>query len=695
MTISEHGLRRLTWVIAGVYVLGGVVAVVLDHTSGYQSDYFFGIILLSFPAVGFVVLQKRPRNTLGWLMLAMGVAAALPFQDYAEYALVKGLPGATVGLALSEPTWVPFIGISGFLLLLFPDGHLPTPRWRWFGWLCGIGLVLLSFVVLFGSGTFGDIGHPEIQNPWGLKALDALGGWIYVTTIFAPLVVIGGAVAVFRRLRRATDPVERQQLRWLAWAALLIAGGYTFAFIPELVLGSETSNWNDVFASIAVGSFLLIPITIGIAILRYRLYDIDVVIRKTVVFAVLAAFIAIVYVGLVAGISVVVSNVSSTIASAIAAAVVALAIQPVRRWAQRTADRIVYGQRATPYEVLTEFGENLAETYGADDVLQRLARVLGEGVGADRACVWLGPDGTRRVVAAWPEESPAEGDDDLVEPVRHQGEVLGALSVTMPPNDPIDQPRTELVTGLAAQAGLVLRNVGLVEDLRESRRRLVAAQDLERRKLERNIHDGAQQQLVALTVKLRLARQVLGKDPARVDGMLDELAGETQRALEDLRDLARGIYPPLLADKGLGAALEAQASRSPVPVSVEAAGVGRYAPEVEAAVYFSCLEAMQNIAKYAAATAATIQLREVPGRLEFRIHDDGVGFDAAATSYGTGLQGIADRLAALGGALAVASAPGSGTTITGSLPAQTAGAKVSADGASPAVPAEPLGVTRS
>src|SRR4051794_28137195 len=195
MSMSDHALRRLTWAVAAFYVVGGIVAVVLDRASGYAGDYFFAVILLAFPVVGFVVLQKRPRNTLGWLMLAMGVPAVIPFQDYAEYALVKGLPGASVGLALSEPTWVPFIGVSGFLLLLFPDGHLPTPRWRWFGWLCGIGLVVLSLVVLFGSGTFGDIGHPEIQNPWGLKALDALGGWIYVTTIFAPLVVIGGGGA--------------------------------------------------------------------------------------------------------------------------------------------------------------------------------------------------------------------------------------------------------------------------------------------------------------------------------------------------------------------------------------------------------------------------------------------------------------------------------------------------------------------
>ena len=386
-------------------VLSGAVSISLDQASGFHTDWGFAVILLAFPVTAIVVLHKRPRTTLAWLMLGMGFVVTLPFQDYAEYALAKGLPGAGVGLALSEPTWVPFIGISGFLLLLFPDGHLPSPRWRWFAWTCAVGLVVLSLAVLFGPGTFGDIGHPEIENPLGLHALDALGGWIYIVTIFAPLVVVGGAVAIIRRLRRATDPIERQQLKWLAWAAGIIAASYVFAFIPELLFGTDTSNWNDWVSKIAIGSFILIPVTIGMAILRYRLYDIDVVIRKTVVFAVLAGFIAVVYVAIVAGISVVVGSLSSTVASAIAAAVVALAIQPVRRWAQRTADRIVYGKRATPYEVLTEFGENLAETYGADDVLARLARVLGEGVGAERARVWLGADGTRRVVAAWPGEA--------------------------------------------------------------------------------------------------------------------------------------------------------------------------------------------------------------------------------------------------------------------------------------------------
>lgn len=699
MTMSDQRLRRLALAIYGLSVFGLVTGTYLSIASN-SGDPFFSVIVFTFPTVGAIVLSRRPRTNLGWLMLAMGAPFALPLDGYADYALAHGiaLPGAGALLGIMNASWVPFIGISGYLLLLFPDGHLPSPRWRWFAWLCGIGLATLALLIIFSPGPLEDMGHPEIQNPLGTSFVGALGDWIFAFVIFAPLIVVGGAVAIIQRLRRERDPVQRQQLRWLAWAAGLIAFLYVIAFLPQAAFGGQAGDsWESVLGSVAACSFVLIPITIGIAVLRYRLYEIDVVIRKTVVVAVLAGFIAIVYMALVAGIGIFVGTRSrdiGVVAAAIAAALVAVAFQPVSRWARRLADRLVYGKRATPYEVLTTFGSNLADTYAAEDVLSRIARVLAEGVGAERARVWLGADAARRVVASWPDDAGSGGADDVVEDVRHRGDVLGALTVRMPASDPIDEPRAKLVSDLAAQAGLVLRNVTLVEDLRESRRRLVAAQDLERRKLERNIHDGAQQQLVALTVKLRLARQVLGKDPSRVDGMLDELAGETQRALEDLRDLARGIYPPLLADKGLGAALEAQAARSPVPVTVEAAGIGRYAPEVEAAVYFSCLEALQNVAKYAAAATATVHLRETPGRLEFVVHDDGVGFDTTATSYGTGLQGIADRLAALDGTLAVASAPGRGTTITGSLPAETAGAKVSADGTLPAVPAEPLGATR-
>jgi signal transduction histidine kinase len=238
----------------------------------------------------------------------------------------------------------------------------------------------------------------------------------------------------------------------------------------------------------------------------------------------------------------------------------------------------------------------------------------------------------------------------------------------MPANDPLDVRRSKLIHDLATQAGPVLRNVRLIEELKASRQRLVAAQDEERRRLERNIHDGAQQQLVALSVKQRLAATFVGRDDDRVRAILDQLQGETNAALEDLRDLARGIYPPLLADRGLVAALEAQARKAPFRVDVDGGEVGRFGQDVEAAVYFSCLEALQNIGKYAEASTATIVLSNGSGELRFRVSDDGRGFDPDATGYGTGLTGIADRLAALGGSVRVTSAPGAGTTVEGSVP---------------------------
>ena len=229
--------------------------------------------------------------------------------------------------------------------------------------------------------------------------------------------------------------------------------------------------------------------------------------------------------------------------------------------------------------------------------------------------------------------------------------------------------KEKLVRDLAAQAGLVLRNVRLVEDLRASRQRLVAAQDEERRRLERNIHDGAQQQLVALAVKARLAGQLTERDPAKAAEMLIQIEAETQTALEDLRDLARGIYPPLLADRGLVAALEAQSRKSQRRRRAWSAdAVGRYSADVEATVYFCALEALQNVAKYAAADRTVIRSVASNGSLSFEVEDDGRGFDPDAVATGTGLQGMADRLAAVGGSLEIRSAPGQGTTVAGHVP---------------------------
>jgi signal transduction histidine kinase len=356
-----------------------------------------------------------------------------------------------------------------------------------------------------------------------------------------------------------------------------------------------------------------------------------------------------------------------------------MAFRPVMRFGRRVADRLVYGRRATPYEVLTEFSERVGTSYATEDVLPRMAQVLGEGTGAQVARIWLLVGNEFRAPAAWPEDTaPAtpvrarpgafEVPGEAVTEVRDRGEVLGALSVRMPASDPMSPAKERLVRDLAAQAGLVLRNVRLVEDVRASRQRLVAAQDEERRRLERNIHDGAQQQLVALAVKARLARQLTEREPAKAAEILGQIEAETQTALEDLRDLARGIYPPLLADRGLVAALEAQSRKAPVPVSVQADSVGRYSADVEATVYFCTLEALQNVAKYAGTDRTVIRLSQSNGSLSFEVMDEGRGFDPNEVATGSGLQGMADRLAAVGGSLEIRSAPGSGTTVTGRVP---------------------------
>jgi signal transduction histidine kinase len=314
--------------------------------------------------------------------------------------------------------------------------------------------------------------------------------------------------------------------------------------------------------------------------------------------------------------------------------------------------------------------------------------VLASATGADRAEAWIRVGAELRPAAIWPRGSPPSaivtiGTDDGLPPferasravaVTHGGELLGALSLLKPPNEPLTSTEDELLRHLASQAGLVLRNAALtaelratIDELRASRRRLVEAQDAERRKIERNLHDGAQQQLIAVTIQLALLAES-ADDPAAVRELAPVVKDGVRAALGELRDLARGIYPPLLADQGLISALQAQARKASLPVEIDADGIGRYPQDAEAAVYFCTLEALQNITKYASASRAKVGLSCSEGSLQFTVTDDGTGFDTATTRHGTGLQGMADRLAALGGALQVRSQPGHGTTLSGVLP---------------------------
>jgi signal transduction histidine kinase len=694
--------RYLAWALFALVLLeivGGATFDILARTKGAPATFHLGDLgyvaaFLLFPIVGLALATRRPENALGWLMLVIGVVAFQFPSGYGDYAIVAGLPGASWALASTTWTWVPVIGLAGiFVPLLFPDGHLPSPGWRWFARVVAAGMVVASLAILLSPGNLADFGYPRIRNPFGIEAIRSLVPVGIASIAMIPLGVVGAAVSLVVRFRRS-GPTERLQIRWLASTLVVVAVSYVIAMLVTAAASAGWTSgggWIAALQNYAILLFALIPISIGIAVLRYHLYDIDVVVRKTVIVAAIAIFFTAVYVSVVGGIGALIEAHSTTVLSFLAAALVAALFQPVLRWSRRLADRIVYGKRATPYEVLSDFSERVAGTYAAEDVLPRMARVVAEGVGAASAYVWLKRDERWRVAASWPpdiktaEEVSTTGPGlpelpgaDAAFAVEHQGELLGALAVAMPAADPIDEAKAKLVSDLAAQAGLVLRNVGLTDELRSrlqdleaAQKRLVAAQNEERRRIERNLHDGAQQQLVALAVKQRLATSLVRRDPDAAARLLEELQAESTEALENLRDLAHGIYPPILADRGLVEALESQARRATVPVSVEADSIGRYEQEIEAAAYFCCLEALQNVAKYAAASKATIALAGDDGWLRFAVTDDGAGFDPEETPLGSGLQGMEDRLAALGGDLGIHSEPGAGTTVTGRIPVAT------------------------
>jgi signal transduction histidine kinase len=675
-------VRTGRWMAGGVAVVsaaliaGGLALAYADRhrvpadlTAWDFSDVFGQVANLAVPVVGFVLASRRPANRIGWLFLAAGLALGLSSFStaYALHALVA-VPGSwPAGRAagwLSNWVWVIPYAMLALVFVLFPTGRPRSPRWRAVVWFVGGAFALavadqVAEAVHDWADPFATVTQPSPPDVTAAYALMAVA-------------LVASVVALVVRFARSSGE-ERLQLKWFAVAAAaLVATLIPWLLTDVLVTGLLVSL-----------AFVYLCVAIAIAVLKYRLYEIDIVINRAVLYGTLAAFITVVYFGLVVGVGTVVGNRRNPLLSALAAAVVAVAFQPLRQRAARLANRIVYGKRATPYQVLSDFARRIGGAYASEDVLPQMARVVAAGTGADRVVVWLRVGGELRPEAV--SDGPAEGkplrvqgqvmpslpDADVSVPVIYQGELLGAISIRMPRGEPLRPAGEQLVADVASQAGLALSNAGLVEDLRASRQRLVAAQDEERRRLERNLHDGAQQDLVALAIKLRLAGATV-EDVDQARQAFGELQADATGALENLRDLAHGIYPPMLADLGLAAALNAQAAKSTVPVTVQADGIGRYPQDTEAAVYFCCLEALQNIAKYARASQARISLRARNGTLSFTVSDDGAGYDAARTPMGSGQRNMADRLAALGGRLEVRSAPSQGTTITARLPVPSA-----------------------
>ena len=658
---------------------------------------------IAYATLGALII-RRAGNRVGWLML--GESAALMFLALGSAYAVTGitthpgtLPAPRVVGALAECDFIPaFAGLAA-MLLLFPTGRLPSRRWRpaTAAGLLVTCLTLAGFTVSSRLVALPAPGGDSLmfRNPLAVRPLGPVLAASPIGTLNGlPLlfvVLLGGALVSLIARYRAGDRKLRQQMKWLALAAGTVLTAQVVA--PLALAAGQGGKAVESAAYTVVPIIVLfgIPAVMAIAILRHGLFDIDVIISRAVVYGLLSAAFTAVYAGIVLGIGTVAGHRGGPVLTVAAAVCIALLFQPLRHRFRQFANRLVYGERATPYQVLSDFAEDMAEQLDFTGAVDRMVTVLAGATGADRAEAWIRVGAQLRPVAVWPRESdpppavpldpsgalpPFESASRAVA-VRHSGELLGALSLHKPRNEPLTGAEDKLLQHLASQAGLVLRNARLtadlrttIEELRASRRRLVEAQDAERRKIERNLHDGAQQQLIALRIQLALLEDA-AEDPAAVRQITPLLKAGLRAALDDLRDLARGIYPPLLAEQGLVAALQAQVRKTPLPVLIDADGIERYPPDTETTVYFCTLEALQNIAKYAGATRAGIRLACPDGSLQFIISDDGAGFDTATARHGSGLQGMADRLAALGGTLDIHSQPGHGTTLTGQLPVPT------------------------
>ncbi len=682
VVVARAGLALAVGLVAATLVLLGLTwsGEVSPLSASDVQDALLVGVFFAYSVVGALIVIRLPQNRVGWIFLASGLFLQVWIFSYryAAYGLVVR-PGSLPAVELMAWTsaWSLVLGLGlafTFLLLVFPTGRLVSRRWGAVAWFAAfaIGFTTITWATSPGPLSVFD----QVTNPVGIAAVGRLDlpglGWVLTV-----LATVASAVSLVVRYVRSIG-VERRQIQWFVYAAVVMAVALVMVSIPSESQWSPIGVAADVLLPVA---FVALPAAAYVAIFKHDLYDLDIVVSKTITFGVLTALITGSYVAVVVGVGAAVGTAgeSSLVLSVLATAVVAIAFQPARVRVQRIANRLVYGERATPYEVLAELSHRMGDAVDAEAVLPQMARVVTEGTSALRAEVWLVVGSDLHRLSSWPPESgsptlpltegrlPPVPEATRTVEVRHQGQLLGAVALTMPPGQTLTPTEDRLLADLAAQAGLVLRNVRLVEELKASRRRIVSAQDEERRRLERDIHDGVQQRLLALALTLKMTAARVGNDPneALIES-LDDAAAEARETLVELRRLARGIHPAIITEGGLVAALESLAERTPLPVEMQVPDTERLPAPVEVTVYYVVAEALTNAVKHAAASRVAVDVARSDGRILVEVVDDGSG--GALASPGSGLSGLGDRVAALGGHLKIDSPPGGGTRIQVDIP---------------------------
>ena len=660
--IAPWGAVCLT--VAGLGLAVTLSALASGHSDGALTVAGWLAATLGASAVGLLLATRRRDNPIGWLLLANGLvlaafAVATTYADYALLAEPGALPGGEWAVLFNERGWPLLFVCATAIAFVFPDGRLPSPRWRWVATATAASFSVLIVVSLLSDERFsGDFAHvssplPELSEsiigiPFMLSALGALAG------------LVAGAIAIGTRLRRSPG-VERYQLKWLAYAATLIPAAVVVCLVEIAVTGGD----GPATTGAIVVTMTAITGAIGVAITRYRLYEIDRLVSRALAYAVLTAALAGTFAAVSLSLGVAIGS-GSTLPTAAATLAVALAFGPLRSRVQRMVDRRFDRAR---YEGLDKVERFLEELRAGRAAPEATGAVLAEALGdaSLELLFWL-PGEELHVYASGRvvDESPVAGRART--PVRRASLQLGTVV-----HDESLGDRPDLLQNVIEAAGLAIEIARLRVEVRrrlaeveESRARIVTAGYEERRRLERDLHDGAQQRLVSLGLALRHIQGQL-PTPSRPADELNATVKEVSDAIEELRELARGVRPAGL-DDGLSPALHELASRSTLPTRVEATEE-RFEDRLETAAYFVASEALANAAKHARASEVTVSAGRSNGNLVLRVRDDGLG--GALASQGSGLAGMGDRVAALGGTLTVDSPPGRGTVVTAELPCES------------------------
>lgn len=668
---------------------GAALAVLADAQELDAASVVRGVLVVAFVIASRALLRSASLRALGSLVLGGLVVASTEFLATAFVQSGDNVDLAGGVASLAAPL---VLAVACHSLVALPDGRVgPRPRRV----VVGVGYVA---AIAVGLVRWAD--RPEPAD-WPLFALGAV------------LATIG--LAVSHRSYLGARGVVRQQMQWMGLALALVVETAVVVGALRLLVGWPGDG------GVVIGASLVLVAGVLVASASPRMVGrVDRLLDHAVSVAGLSAVIVGVYLLVVIGLGRVPSDSERSILvlSMLAAAVSALLYLPARDRLTVAADRLVYGEPQDPTQALDTFGSRMTRALPMEELLLQLVELSKKHFALRSAEVWTGVDGRLALAASVPDvgagviqlgssELPivtragvsgrgwaAVWLPDLLEhrregplriaPMTHSGQLFGLLVLERPDgDDDFSEEDDRVLTELARQVGLALQNSELDNaleatleevqrknaELQESRARIVASGDAERRKIERNLHDGAQQHLVALAVKLRLIQRLGDADAAQALGMVEEARTDVLATIEEVRALAHGIYPPLLMDRGLPEALHAAAGRCTLPTTVDAAGIGRYAQDVEAAVYFCCLEALQNAGKHAGDEATiSVVVAADDDELRFEVHDTGAGFELGEGVRGHGFVNMADRLGAIGGSIEVWSAPGQGTLITGRIP---------------------------